>query len=329
MITKHGGPDSLEVQERPSPELVPGSVLIDVRAAGVNFSDVMATLGLYADAPPLPSVVGYEVSGVIAEIAPDVVDFSVGDRVIAGTRFGGYAERVCVQAQDVLPLPDSWCFEQGAAFPVNYTTAWVGLVDQGGLRFGEKVLIHAAAGGVGIAAVQIAKSRGAVVYGTASPGKLGLIRDFGVDVALNSRTRSWSRDLPPMDVVMDALGGKSVRRSYRQLRPGGRLVAYGATSVVAGSKVGMLRSIPDAVRMIRGFNLIGQMTESKTVIGLNMLRLWDDRGTLQPWISPLGPLITTSVITPVVSEAVPFSNASAAHRMLLERRNVGKVVLVP
>ncbi|MFI6432017.1 zinc-binding dehydrogenase [Rhodococcus oryzae] len=329
VITKHGDADVLEVQERPSPSLRPGAVRIDVRAAGVNFADVMARLGLYADAPPLPSVVGYEVAGTISEVAPDVVGLAVGDRVVAGTRFGGYAEQVCADARDVIALPDSLSFEQGAAIPVNYATAWAGLIGYSNLRAGERVLIQAAAGGVGIAATQIAKHCGAEVYGTASPGKHDAIRGFGVDVALDYRKRGWDRGLPPMDVIMDAIGGESLRRSYGHLRPGGRLVAFGASSVVAGDKRNLLRAAPQALRMMRGFNLIDQMSESKTVIGLNMLRLWDDRGTLEPWITPLRELIENGVVAPVVSDAVPFADAPEAHRILTERRNVGKVVLVP
>ncbi|MGW6376365.1 zinc-binding dehydrogenase [Rhodococcus sp. NPDC055112] len=329
VITKHGDADVLQVQERPSPPLRPGTVRIDVRAAGVNFADVMARLGLYADAPPLPSIVGYEVAGTIAEVAPDVVGLAFGDRVFAGTRFGGYAEQVCADARDVVALPDSLSFEQGAAIPVNYATAWAGLIGYANLLEGERVLIQAAAGGVGIAATQIAKHHGAEVYGTASPGKHDAIRGFGVDVALDYRKRGWDSGLPPMDVIMDAIGGESLRRSYGLLRPGGRLVAFGASSVVAGDKRNLLKAAPQALRMMRGFNLIDQMSESKAVIGLNMLRLWDDRGTLEPWITPLRGLIENGVVAPVVSDAVPFADAPEAHRILTERRNVGKVVLVP
>ncbi|MFC9788523.1 zinc-binding dehydrogenase [Rhodococcus sp. NPDC127528] len=329
VITRHGEADVLQVQERPSPPLPADGVRIAVRAAGVNFADVMARLGLYADAPPLPSVVGYEVSGEVVETGPDTTDFTVGDRVFAGTRFGGYAEQVCVRQRDATALPDALSFEEGAAIPVNYATAWAGLIGYGSLREGERVLVQAAAGGVGIAATQIAKRHGAQVYGTASPGKHDAIRGFGVDVALDYTRRGWDRGLPPIDLVMDAIGGASLKRSYGLLRPGGRLVAFGASSVVSGDKRNLLKAAPQALRMIRGFNAMDQMTESKAVIGLNMLRLWDDRGTLQPWITPLRALIEDGTVRPVVSDVVPFDRAPEAHRILTERRNVGKVVLVP
>ena len=180
VLTKHGPPEVLQVQERPEPEAGPGEVVIDVHAAGINFADLMARVGLYPDAPKPPTVVGYEVAGIVSRLGDGVEGLSVGDRVMAGTRFGGYSERVAAKADDVAALPDELSFEQGAAVPVNYVTAYLGLIRFGSLEPGERVLVHAAAGGVGIAATQIAKARGAEVYGTASPGKHDAIRGFGV-----------------------------------------------------------------------------------------------------------------------------------------------------
>ncbi|MFM8526586.1 MAG: synaptic vesicle VAT-1 family membrane protein [bacterium] len=331
MITRRGGPEVLQVREAPSPLPGAGEVRIDVSAAGVNFADTMARAGLYEDAPPIPCVVGYEVAGRVSEHG-EGVDSSllpVGARVMAGTRFGGYAEQVVVPVADVIPLPEPLSFEQGAAIPVNYATAWAGLIGYGSLQPGERVLIHAAAGGVGIAATQIAKHAGAEVWGTASPGKHDAIREQGVDHPLDYTTRGWDEDLPGMDLIMDAIGGESFRRSYYLLRPGGRLIAFGASSILQGEKRSIARALPQALRMMRGFNLIDLMGESKAVIGLNMLRLWDDRGTLTPWIDPLQEMIASGAVRPVVSDVVPFADAPEAHRIIAERRNIGKVVLIP
>jgi NADPH:quinone reductase-like Zn-dependent oxidoreductase len=328
VITKHGGPEVLKVEERPDPQPGQGQVRVDVAASGINFADVMARMGLYPDAPKTPCVVGYEVAGTIAEVGEGATGVSVGDRVMAGTQFGGYASQVVVPADQVIPLPDSLSFEQGAAVPVNYATAWAGIVGYGSVRPGERVLIHSAGGGVGIAATQIAKRNGAEVWGTASPGKHEAIRGFGVDHAIDYRQDGWERGLPSFDIVMDAIGGKSFRRSYDMLRAGGRLVAFGASSVVSGEK----RNIVTALRAVASmpkFNLVKQMSASKSVIGLNMLSLWKEHGTLDPWIAPLAEMLADGSLAPVVAEAFPFDRAGDAQNMITERRNVGKVVLVP
>jgi NADPH:quinone reductase-like Zn-dependent oxidoreductase len=166
------------------------------------------------------------------------------------------------------------------------------------------------------------------VWGTSSPGKHAAIREFGVDHPLDYTRDGWERDLPPFDVVMDAIGGKSFRTSYDLLRPGGRLVCFGASAVSSGEKRSVTTALRTVVRMPR-FSLIKQMSSSKAVIGLNMLTLWDDQGTLDPWIEPLRALLDDGTIEPVVAEAFPFDRAPDAHRMIAERRNVGKVVLVP
>jgi len=322
VLTKHGDYGVLQVQQRPSPECGPGQVRIKVHAAGVNFAETMARVGLYPDAPKPPCVLGYEVAGEIVE------GEGIGSRVIAPTRFNGYAEEVVVGAADTIALPDALSYEQGAAIPVNYATAYAGLIRYGNLQAGEKVLLHAAAGGVGIAATQIAKHLGAEIWGTASPGKHEAIRGFGVDHPLDYTRGGWERGLPTFDLVMDAIGGPSFKRSYDLLHAGGRLVAFGASSLMSGEKRNLATVAKNALRMPR-FNMIKQMSASKSVIGLNVLSLWDHAGTLEPWFAPLREMLDAGVIQPVVSDAVPFDNAGEAHRIILERRNVGKVVLVP
>jgi NADPH:quinone reductase-like Zn-dependent oxidoreductase len=328
VITKHGGPGVLEVQERPDPPLGPGEVRIEVAAAGVNFADVMARLGVYPDAPKPPCVVGYEVAGTVIELGDGVDGTLEGKRVFTGTIFGGYSSQVVVPAADVVALPDGFSFEQGAAIPVNYATAWSALIGFGSLAEGERVLIHSAGGGVGIAATQLAKSVGAEVYGTASPGKHARIAELGVDHPLDYTKPGWERGLPPFDVILDAVGGRSFRRSYSQLRAGGRLVAFGVSTVVTGERRNLISAAKGVLSTPR-FNLLKQMSESKAVIGLNVLTLLKDRGSLKPWLEPLVPLMAEGVVDPVIAGSFSFAEAGAAQTMIVERRNVGKVVLVP
>jgi NADPH:quinone reductase-like Zn-dependent oxidoreductase len=328
-ITKHGGPGVLQVFERSDPPLLPGEVRIDVAACGINFADVMARIGVYPDAPKPPCVVGYEVAGTVIDLGEGVEDIEHGQRVLAGTKFNGYASQVCVPESDVVVLPDSLTFEQGAAIPVNYATAWAGLVGYGSIQPGERVLIHSAGGGVGIAAIQIARRFGAgEIYGTASSSKHSRIRELGVDHALDYADVHAKAGLPGFDIVLDPLGGKSIRTSYNLLRAGGRVIAFGASGVVSGGKRNLVSALRTVARMPR-FSLIKQMSESKAVIGLNMLSLWQDRGTLSPWIEPLRELMDDGTIDPVIAATFPFDRAGEAQDMLTERRNIGKVVLVP
>jgi NADPH:quinone reductase-like Zn-dependent oxidoreductase len=328
-ITKHGGPEVMKVAERADPALRPGCVCIDVAACGVNFADVMARIGVYPDAPKPPCIIGYEVAGTVVGVGEGVENLTHGERVLAGTMFGGYASVVSVPERDCVPLPERLTFEQGAAIPVNYATAWAALVGYGNLQLGEKVLIHSAGGGVGVAATQLARRFGAgEIHGTASHSKHQRIRDLGVDNALDYKEAAVKGALPLFDVILDPIGGKSLRTSYNLLRPGGRLVGFGASAVVSGGKRKIVPALRTVARMPR-FSLIKQMSESKTVIGLNMVTLWKDRETLEPWIEPLRELLDDGTIEPVVAGAFSFEQAGEAHNMLTERRNVGKVVLVP
>jgi NADPH:quinone reductase-like Zn-dependent oxidoreductase len=333
VITEHGPPDVMSVQERPDPEPAAGEVRIRVRAAGVNFADLLARVGLYQDAPKPPSVVGFEVAGDVDALGEGVDSLEVGQRVMAPCRFGGYAQLAVAKAETVLPLPDDWSYSEGASMPVTYATAYAGLIRFGGLRAGERVLIQAAAGGVGIAATQIAKLVGAEVYGTASPPKHDAIRAFGVDHPVDYRThdvvdevRRISGEQHPIDLAFDALGGRSFRQSFALLRAGGRLVCFGASEVQAGERRSPLRALRVLAQMPR-FKPLKLMRESKSVIGLNMLTLWDQRESLDELIEPLRDWVDQGRLRPVVAQEFRLDDGAAAHRYMHERHNVGKIVL--
>src|SRR6185312_11375060 len=180
VITRTGPPEVLQIREAPDPTPRAGEVRIAVRAAGVNFADIMARLGLYPDAPKLPAVVGYEVAGIVDAVGDGVDAFRSGDRVLALTRFGGYATAVAVPVAQVFPVPPQLSDAEAAAIPVNYLTAHIALYKLASVTAGETVLIYGAGGGVGIAATQLARLRKAIVIGTASTSKLETIRSLGV-----------------------------------------------------------------------------------------------------------------------------------------------------
>src|SRR6201999_1021851 len=218
VIPSHGPPEILTVQQRPDPHPGPGEVLVRVHAAGINFADLMARSGLYPDAPKPPCVIGYEMAGDVEAVGAGVTEFEPGQRVLGGCRFGGYAELVATPVNTLLPLPDDWSYEEGAALPVVYATAYAALVRYGSLQAGERVLIQAAAGGVGVAATQIAKLIGAEIYGTASASKHDAIRAVGVDHPIDYRAKDFAKEVrriagakQPLDLVLDGIGGTSLR----------------------------------------------------------------------------------------------------------------------
>jgi NADPH:quinone reductase-like Zn-dependent oxidoreductase len=332
VITQHGSPEVLKVLDRPDPEAGPGEVRIAVKAAGVNFSDLLARTGMYPDAPKPPSVIGYEVAGDVESVGDGVEDLKPGDRVIAGTRFGGQAELAVTEAGNVFRLPDGWGYEKGAAVPVVYVTAYAGMIRYGNVFAGERVLIHAAAGGVGIAATQIGRHLGAELYGTASASKHDAVRGFGIEHPIDYHSQDFVKEIRrltgekrPLDLVMDAVGGNSFRKSWSLLGAGGRLVAFGVSESGGGER----REIGKALKMLATspiFPVLTMMRDSKSVIGLNMLTLQDAKG-LADYLQPLTELMEKGVIDPVVSEAFPIERAADAHRYLSERKNIGKVVL--
>lgn len=338
VLSGTGGPEKMVVEERPDPAVGAGEVRIEVRAAGINFAELLARSGVYPDAPKPPCVLGYEVAGVVESVGPGVEAFAVGDEVFAPTMFGGQAELATVPAGDVYPKPERLTFEQTAALPVNYCTALAAVVEMGGLRAGHRILIHAAAGGVGTAAVQIAAEIGAEIYGTASPGKHDAIRELGVDHPIDYRNQDFAevvRDLTDgegVDVIIDAQGPTSFRKDYRILRPGGRLIMFGLSEVQGAHGFLDRRALSALVRMpfatAPWWKSLAGMTENKGTFGLNLLDWWKDEG-----LGRLGAMLHERLdagqFDPVVAKSFSFEEAPEAHRYIEERKNIGKVLLTP
>jgi NADPH:quinone reductase-like Zn-dependent oxidoreductase len=334
VITKAGPPEVLKVQESPDPEAAAGQVRIRVKAAGINFADLMARLGLYPDAPKIPCVVGYEVSGVVDQIGPSTVGFSVGDRVFGMTKFGGYSDTVVMPAAQAFRMPDKMSFEEGAALPVVYLTAHHMLLYTGSLRPGMKVLIHSAAGGVGLAAVDILVANGCEIIGTASPGKHEFLRARGVKHTIDSggdvfaAVRTLVGGDAKIDLVCDAVGGPTWKANYNLIRPGGRLVCYGVSSLAPGQKRS-LWSILKFVFGIKWWSPIGLMNGNKTVTGVNMFPMFDHLDIVRPQFESLVRMYEAGQIHPFVDKTFPFADAPAAHHYLHDRKARGKLLLVP
>src|SRR5262245_23287343 len=239
VTTGNGDVGVMKVETRPDPQPARGEVLVRVKAAGLNFADILCRQGLYPDGPPKPCVMGYEVSGLIEAVGEGVDATIVGEAVIAMTRFGGQAELVVVPDAQVFEKPPQLSFEEGAALPVNYLTAWALIVTMGGLQKGEAILIHNAGGGVGLAALDIAKHIGARTFGTASPGKHEFLKSRGLDHAIDYRNQDWLPVLMELtngrgvELIIDPLGGKSWNQSYRALRSTGRMGVFGLSEASA------------------------------------------------------------------------------------------------
>ncbi len=333
VIVRHGEPDVLQTRELPDPVPGAGEIRIAVRAAGVNFADVMARLGLYPDAPRPPVVVGYEVSGVVDAVGPGVTTHRVGDRVVALTRFGGYADRVVVPEDFAFPIPHTLDFVDAAAIPVNYLTALIALYRMANLTAGETVLIHSAGGGVGIAATQLARLRGARIIGTASATKHDAIREHGVEHAIDYRTADVPAEVRRVtngrgvDVVLDPIGGRSFADSYRMLAPLGRLVMYGVSSLTSGERRSIWRALATLLQMPR-FKPLSLMNSNRGVFGLNLGHLRDERRQLADAIALVLREVAAGRLRPVVARAFPLERAADAHRFIQSRSNIGKVVLI-
>src|SRR5882672_7110736 len=329
VTTRNGFVDVLQVETRPDPVPGKGEVLVRVKAAGLNFADILARQGLYPDAPPKPCVVGYEVSGLVEAVGDGVDQTLIGQPVIAMTHFGGQAELVVIPLRQIFEKPEQLSFEQGAAVPVNYLTAWALLVTMGGLKKEESVLIHNAGGGVGLAALDIAKHIGAKTYGTASTGKHEFLKQRGLDHAIDYRGQDWLPVLMDLtkdrgvELVIDPLGGSNWKQSYRALRATGRMGFFGMSTASASGIRGKLKALK-AVMQTPRFNPLGMMSRNKGVFGLNLGHLWGEGDKVASWMNEIMRGIDEGWIQPHVDRAFPFDQIAEAHRYIEARRNIGK-----
>jgi NADPH:quinone reductase-like Zn-dependent oxidoreductase len=333
-ITKPGGPEVLEVRSAPDPDPGPGQIRVRVKFSGINFADIMARMGQYPDAPKIPCVVGYEVSGVVDALGAGVDDFQEGDEVLGTTRFGGYSDVVVESAAHFVHKPAMLSWEKAAAIPVNYLTAWIMLIRMGSLADGDMVFVHALAGGVGQAALQICQWKGADVIGTASHSKHARLKDLGVKRVIDYTSVNPERAVMDytknrgVDIVLDSLGGKSFRQSYRCLAPMGRLCMFGASSFAPG-KTRSIFAIAKGMVAMPFFYSLRLIDSNKAVIGCNMGHLWEEIPKLQKDIRTITELVEEGVLDPVVDRVFNFEEAGNAHEYIQDRKNFGKVLLQP
>jgi NADPH:quinone reductase-like Zn-dependent oxidoreductase len=332
VLVARGGPEKLEVREAPDPRPGAGEMRVRVRASGINFADILARQGLYPDAPSLPTVVGYEVSGTVDEVGSPVDASWTGKDVVALTRFGGYADVVCVPRVQVFDKPGALSFEAAAGVPVSYLTAWQLLVVMGSLKPGETVLIHNLGSGLGLAAIDIARHIGATIYGTASAGKHAFLLERGAHEVIDYRTVDWSVEVGRLtagkgvELITDPLGGSHWKKSYRALRATGRLGMFGVSTASSSRLPGPLRLGGAAVGMPL-FHPVALLSANKSVFGVNLGHMWGEQEMVAGWMSTLLDGVDEGWVRPHVDRAFALEDARDAHAYIEERRSTGKVVL--
>ncbi|MBI5139799.1 zinc-binding dehydrogenase [Candidatus Nomurabacteria bacterium] len=333
-IISHGGPEVLKLVSKPSQALKHQDVKIAVSACGVNFADIMMRVGLYPEAPKLPFVPGYEVAGKIIALGSDVKNFQLGDSVLAGCKFGGYTTEIVLPSFQVRKIPKNLTEIEAASIIVNFITAWVALCEMARVRSGDRVLIQSAAGGVGIAATQIAALEGAQVIGlVGSIEKKDTVCEFGAhEVWINEHWESaLDTEVGKFDIILDCTGGNSLKRSFRRLTPGGRVISYGFSKLIGGHKRSIIHGITELLKTPL-FMPLQLMKQNKGIFGLNMLNFFDEtQGFFSPMRKSLDKVLDKfeqGKLRTKIGKTFPLAHGGEAHAYLQSRKNVGKIILL-
>lgn len=319
LVERLSGPEDLAVSELPAPTPGPGELVVRVRAAAVNFFDSLIIAGRYQEKPPLPFVPGGEIAGEVERLGPGVSAPAVGARVFARIGWGGFAEQVVVDAGRVYPVPPGMGFEQAAALPIVYGSAYGALVTRGALRPGERVVVTAAAGGVGLAAVQLGSALGARVVGLASGEKLGAVRAAGAEAAIDYRAPGWEDALGAAlggagaDLVVENVGGEVFEGCMKHL-------AFGARLVVVGFASGKIPEVKLNRVLLKHVSLVG--------LHLGPMLERDPQGA-RALFAELAALAAAGRIRPEVTRTLPLERAAEAVAAVAGRSSTGKIVLVP
>ena len=335
VIGRYGPPEVFEVREVPEPTPKSGEALVRVHAVGVGFADLMQRMGIYPDTPKPPFVPGLEVAGVIERVSAGSLGdrpLRVGERVVALPKLSGYAEQVAAPAERIFRIPEGISFEEAAAIPVNYLTAYHTMFVMGNLQPGDRILVHGVAGGVGGAAVQLAKARNLKVFGTAGPAKQEYIRQIGVDYPIDYTCEDFvdvvRRTIPQgIEMVMDPIGGKSFSKSYRCLGPMGRLAVFGFSAAAGPDGKRSLWRAAKAYIATRRFHPLKLMGDNTAIIGVHLGHLETRSAILAKELDELFWLYSAGKIKPLIGKTFPLEEAAAAHRYIHNSQHVGKVVL--
>jgi NADPH:quinone reductase-like Zn-dependent oxidoreductase len=306
-----------------------------VSATGIGFAEVMARMGLYKLAPKPPCVVGYDVSGIVEAHGPGVMDGPpIGARVMAICHFGAHAEFVTTPAEYVLPIPDGMNFEEAAAIPWNYLVAHHLIFRVACVRPNDRVLVHMAAGGVGLANLQLLRTiPGVTLFGTASRSKHDELRTQGCEHAIDYRSLDYAEEVRRLtggegvDVVFDTLGGRDTRKGFELLRQGGRLVMCGLANAMTGER----RNLPAVLRILVGMPRFSPMAlaKNRSVAGVSTGCFWDEPRLLRENLQGVLDYCHLGKIHPRIDSVHKFDQAAEAHRRIESRSNVGRVLLVP
>lgn len=332
VLDRHGGPEVLRVRDVPDPVPGAGQVRVRVDAIGVNYAEVLSRKGLYGWAPAMPYTPGMEATGTIDALGPGVEGRAVGERVIVGAQFGAYAERIVIPHQQALPAIEGYSTEENAAVAVNYITAWVALMEMARLRPADRVLVTAAAGGVGTAAVQIATRFGCRTVGLAgSDAKLERIRALGAQSAVNYRRPDFEARLAEaagaekFDVVVEVVGGEVFRAVWPVLAPFGRVVVAGFASLALRkwNPLSWLRTWRDLPRA----DIRTLAPASAGIMATHVGYLLDDPPRLTRIWGGLMAFVSEHGIRPVVGATFAFDEMADAHRHMESRGSIGKIVV--
>jgi 2-desacetyl-2-hydroxyethyl bacteriochlorophyllide A dehydrogenase len=324
-IEKYGPASSLALRDLAPRDPADDEVAIDVAYSGINFADIQMRLGLYPDAPKKPFVPGYEVSGKVTAVGKRVGNLHVGDAVIAGTYFGGYASHVTLPARQVFKLPAGVDLEAGAALPVNYFTAQLALFEMARVRAGDRILIECATGGVGVLAIQMARHAGAEVIGlTTSPHKKGFIEGLGAKAYTSGELRA-DTSLRGFDLVINASGGSSITWQRERLGITGRIVCLGMSSITKDGKRSYVR-IANALLRTPRISVLKLFDANTGVYALNALHVLRDPVWIERLVSSMT-AVTEMQLRPHVGKVFPAADAGSAHAFLETKQATGKVLL--